>query len=370
MCMRILHVIGIMNRGGAETLLMNLYRNIDRERIQFDFAVHSSQTGVYDDEIRAMGGKIIYFPHYNGRNHLIYKKKWQLFLQNHPEYLIIHGHLRSTAAIYLNIAKRYGRIAIAHSHSTSSRGNRLNKFVKYLIQVPIRRIADYFFACSMQAGIWLFGQKVCAGNRFYILNNAIDSEKFIFSEEIRNKVRKELNIENTFVIGHVGNFDYTKNHSFIIDIFETIHHKYKNSSLVLIGGGDPELLKKIKKIAYQKGLTEYIRFLGIRNDINELLNAFDVFLFPSIHEGLGIAAVEAQANGLKCILSDKIPSEVRISENLEFLSLKAPSEFWAEQILVYKDGYIRENMRETIKKAGYDTNGTALWLTKFYLDII
>lgn len=370
MCLRILHVIGIMSRGGAETLLMNLYRNINREQIQFDFAVHSSQTGTYDDEIRLMGGKIIYFPHYNGRNHFIYKKKWELFLQNHPEYLIIHGHLRSTAAIYLNIAKQYGRITIAHSHSTSSRGNYLNKLVKCFMQFPIRHIADYFFACSNLAGIWLFGQKVCAGSRFYILNNAIDSEKFIFSEEIRNKVRKEFNIENTFVIGHVGNFDCTKNHSFIIDIFEAISHKYKESSLVLIGGGSPELIKKIKKAACQKGLRESIRFLGIRNDVNELLNAFDVFLFPSIHEGLGIAAVEAQANGLKCVLSDRIPSEVKMSENLEFLSLKSSSDFWAEQILVYKDGYIRKNMQETIKQAGYDISYTALWLTNFYLNII
>lgn len=370
MCLRILHVIGIMSCGGAETLLMNLYRNIDREQIQFDFAVHSSQKGTYDDEIRLMGGKIIYFPHYNGRNHFVYKKKWQLFLQNHPEYRIIHGHLRSTAAIYLNIAKQYGRITIAHSHSTSSRGNYLNKLVKCFMQFPIRHIADYFFACSKLAGIWLFGQKVCAGSRFYILNNAIDSKKFIFSEEIRNKARKEFNIENTFVIGHVGNFDCTKNHSFIIDIFEAISHKCKEVSLVLIGGGSPDLIKKIKKAAYQKGLRESIRFLGIRNDVNELLNAFDLFLFPSTHEGLGIAAVEAQANGLKCILSDKIPSEVKISENLEFLSLKSSSEFWAEQILVYKDGYIRKNMQETIKKAGYDIRDTALWLTNFYLNII
>lgn len=370
MCLRILHVIGIMNRGGAETLLMNLYRNIDRKQIQFDFAVHSSQTGAYDDEIRSLGGNIIHFPQYNGRNHFIYKKKWQLFLKNHPEYIIIHGHLRSTAAIYLNIAKRYERITIAHSHSTSSRGNYLNKLIKHFMQLPIRHIADYFFACSMQAGIWLFGRKVCAGSSFYILNNAIDSEKFVFSEEIRHKVRKEINIENTFVIGHVGNFDYTKNHSFIIDIFENINHKCKKSSLVLIGGGDPELFKKIKKIADQKGLTENIRFLGIRNDVNELLNAFDVFLFPSVHEGLGVVAIEAQTNGLKCILSDKIPPEVKISENLKFLSLKSPSEFWAEQILVYRDGYIRENMQETIKKAGYDINDTAQWLTKFYTKII
>lgn len=370
MCLRILHVVGIMSRGGTETLLMNLYRRIDREKIQFDFAVHSTQPGDYDQEILSLGGKIYYFPKYTGFNHLIYLKKWRLFFQTHPEHPIIHGHIRSTAAFYLTYAKKYHRKTIAHSHSTSSRGNKSEKIVKRILQYPIRYIADYFFACSLQSGIWLFGKKICKSNNFQVLHNTIDSKKFIFQENIRKQKRRELDIENRFVIGHVGNFDNEKNHPFLIDIMADLCQKDTACCLVLAGGGNLTLQKKIQYLARQKGVSSHIKFLGSRSDISDLLNAFDIFLLPSLHEGLGIAAIEAQANGLRCILSDTVPQEVQITDLAEFISLKQDASVWAEKILSYKNNRARRNMQKTVISAGYDISSTIHWMTDFYLDFM
>ncbi|MCI8871322.1 MAG: glycosyltransferase family 1 protein [Lachnospiraceae bacterium] len=370
MCLRVLQVVGSMNRGGAETLLMNLYRKMDREKVQFDFVVHDRKKGDYDDEIKALGGKIYYMPHYNVINHLFYVKEWHQFFLTHPQYPIIHGHMRSTAAIYLKMAKKYNRTAIAHSHGTSSRGNVIEKFVKALMQYPIRYTADYFFACSKEAGIWLFGSKICQSHRFKILNNAIDSSQFIFSEDLKMKKSIELEIEQRFVIGHVGNFDTVKNHAFLLEIFNCVCKKEPTCRLLLVGAGNSSLQKAIKEKVEQKGLSNKVQFLGKRTDVHELLNIIDVFVFPSLHEGLPVVIIEAQANGLMCLLSDTISKEVAITENVEFISLKRPAEFWAERILFYKNNYERKNMQEAIKHAGYDINRSVQWLTKYYLTIV
>lgn len=367
MCLRILHVVGIMGRGGLETLLMNLYRTIDKEKIQFDFMVHSRQKGDYDNEIKALGGNIYYVPHYNGTNHFTYVKEWNSFFRTHPEYPIIHGHMRSTAAVYLKIAKKYGRITIAHSHGTASRGNHFDKLVKSILQYPIRYHADYFFACSKKAGVWLFGSKICQNRNFHILNNGIDSSKFIYSEEIRDKKRKELGIGQQFVLGHIGNFDILKNHSFLIDIFDEVCKKEPTALLLLVGGGDAALQNKIIEKVNQRKLTNKVIFLGKRNDVNELLNVFDIFLLPSLHEGFGIAAIEAQANGLKCILSDNIPREVAITDNVEFIPLKSSAVLWANKILSYKNYHERKNMQKAIQNMKYDINDVTQRLTKFYM---
>lgn len=369
MCLRVLQVVGSMNRGGAETLLMNLYRKMDRKKVQFDFVVHDRKKGDYDDEIKALGGKIYYMPHYNGINHFLYVKNWHHFFLTHPQYLIIHGHMRSTASIYLKIAKKFSRIAIAHSHGTSSRGNGIERFVKALMQYPIRYTADYFFACSKEAGIWLFGNKICQSSNFKVLNNAIDSRQFIFSEELKLQKRKELNIENQYVVGHIGNFDIVKNHSFLIDVFHCVCLKDPACCLLLVGSGNNTLQKNIEEKVKEKGLTNKVKFLGKRTDVNELLNAIDIFIFPSLHEGLPVVVIEAQTNGLKCLLSDTISKEVAITENVEFISLKKSVEFWAERVLFYKDNYERKNMQEAIKHAGYDIEKVAQWLMKYYLTL-
>lgn len=362
---RVLQVFAQMNRGGAETMIMNLYRNIDREKIQFDFIVHTNEKCAYDDEIVQLGGKIFRVPVYKGKNHLHYKKSWHMFFKEHPEYKIIHGHVRSTAAIYLKIANKYNRITIAHSHSTSS-GSGISAVVKNIMQYPIRNTADYLFACSKSAGEWLYGKKACKKDNFYILNNAIDAKKFTFNQDVSNKVRKEFQLEGKFVVGHVGRFNTPKNHSFLIDIFKVITDKNENSVLMLVGDGD--MRKSIEKKVRDLELTDKVIFTGVRSDVPDLLQAINVFMFPSLYEGLGIAVIEAQAAGLPCIVANTVPKEVDITDLVRFLPLSKTSVEWANEILKYKSE-IRYNTFNEIRNANFDIEKNAKILLKSYINI-
>jgi len=362
----VLHVFALMNRGGAETMIMNLYRNIDRSKIQFDFMVHTEEECAFDDEINKFGGKIFSVPAYEGRNHISYKKSWEDFFKNHPEYKIIHGHVRSTASIYLKIAKKYGLTTIAHSHSTSS-GTGFLAIAKNILQYPIRYTADYLFACSESAGVWLFGKRACKKDNFFILNNAIDTKKFIFNSTVREEIRKEFQIKDKFVIGHVGRLHAQKNHMFLIDIFKEVHDRNKNAILMLVGDGElrHSIEKKIKKL----GLSDSVIFTGVRLDIPELLQAMDMFLFPSLHEGLPVTLVEAQASGLKILASDTITKEIAFTDLVNFYSLRSSPKKWAVKALNSLNRNTRQNYLTEIKNANYDIEENAKWLENFYLTL-
>ena len=362
---RVLHVLGKLNRGGAETMIMNIYRNIDRSKIQFDFVIHTNEKCDYNDEIIKLGGKIYSVPHYIGRNHFKYKKAWNNFFNKYSEYKIIHGHIRSTAAIYLKIAKKYGLVTIAHSHSTASRGNKIEQFVKNIMQVPIRYIADYLFACSDEAGVWLFGKKSIKKENYKIVKNAIDVNKYIFDENNRNEMRKILNIENKFVVGHVGNFTYPKNHKFLIDIFYQVQMENKNSILLLVGDG--ELRSHIEKQMIDLDIKDKVILTGVVKNVNDYMQAMDVFVFPSIFEGLGIAVIEAQAAGLPCVVADTIPDEAFITNLIKKISLNKGSQVWSDQILKYTKYDKRDTYKEVCNH-GYDICKTAKWLENFYLE--
>lgn len=365
---RVLQVFAQMNRGGAETMIMNLYRNIDRTKVQFDFIVHTNEKCAFDDEIMSLGGHIYRVPRYTGKNHFQYKKAWQEFFKKHPEYKIIHGHVRSTASIYLKIAKKYGLTTIAHSHNTSS-GTGFSAAVKNLMQYPIRYTADHLFACSMSAGKWLFGEKALKKENFHILKNAIDTKKFIFNKSIRAEKRQELQVGNRFLIGHVGRFHPQKNHDFLVNVFKEIHDRNKNAVLLLVGDG--ELRESIKNKVDDLGLTDNVIFTGVRSDVPELFQAMDVFLFPSNYEGLGIVVVEAQAAGLPCVVADTIPVEAFISDLVTELSLTQSKIDWAMSVLehVNEKEYERPNTMNLIKNKGYDILDTSKKIEQFYLNI-
>lgn len=365
--LRVLQVFAEMNRGGAETMIMNLYRNIDRSKVQFDFVVHTKNKCAFDDEIRLMGGNIYNVPAYSGKNHFQYKKAWDNFFKEHPEYRVIHGHVRSTASIYLKKAKKFGLTTIAHSHNTSS-GSGISAVVKNILQYQIRYIADYLFACSQNAGIWLFGNKACEKDNFIILNNAIESKSFVFNEDVRDKKRKELQLENYFIIGHVGRFHPQKNHTFIVDIFKELSEKNSKMRLLLVGDGT--LRKEIEKKVNNLGLSDKVIFTGVRPDIPELLQAMDVFLFPSLFEGLPVTLVEAQASGIEIFASDSISREVAITNLINYYSLNSTPAEWAKMIL--KNGCVRKrkNFSSEIEDANYDIEKNSLWLEEFYKNII
>ncbi|MCL2410685.1 MAG: glycosyltransferase family 1 protein [Treponema sp.] len=363
---RILHVLGNLDRGGAETFIMNIYRHIERSRIQFDFMVHTMDKWAYDDEILSLGGQIYRVPPYRIVNHVQYESEWSKFLKNNNSYKMIHGHMTSTASVYLKLAKRKGITTASHSHNTSS-GQGVSAIIKDMLQVPLKSMADYLFACSMAAGKWCYGKDFHERTNFHMIQNAIDTEKFIYNPFVRNLKREELGIESKFIIGHIGRFNAQKNHSFLIDIFKNIYDQNRNAILLLVGDG--VLRKNIEKKVEKLGLKDNVIFTGVRSDIPELLCAMDVFLLPSLYEGLPVTLVEAQANGLRCIISDVITQEAKVTNLLEYLPLQESASYWARKILEFEKGYERENMQKVMANAGFDIKNVAKWLEDFYCEV-
>lgn len=364
-CIRVLQVLGGLNRGGAETMVMNLYRNIDRNKIQFDFIKHTESKCAYDDEIKELGGRIYSIPKYKVYNHFQYKKAWNNFFKKHPEYKIIHGHVRSTATIYLKIAKKYGLYTIAHSHSTSS-GKGIKAIIKNMLQFRIRYIADYCMGCSKEANEWLYGKKVANSSRCTVLNNGIDIEKFAFNDEIRNDIRRKFNLKNEEVlIGHVGRFSSVKNQDFLVDIFwEYYNNINKKAKLILIGDG--ELREKIKQKVKKFNLEKQVIFEEAVKNVQDYYNAMDIFIFPSLYEGLGIVLIEAQASGLNCLVSDKVPKNVAITDRIEFISLNKPANYWSKKIIVNAEK--RTEKYKSMINTKYDIKNCVKKIEKIYLE--
>lgn len=349
--MRILQVLGGLNRGGAETLIMNIYRNINRTKVQFDFVIHTKERGAYYDEIIALGGKVYHCPKYNGKNHFAYVNWWKNFFKKHTEYSVVHGHVRSTAAIYLKIARRYNKFAIAHSHSTSA-GQGFSGFVKKIMQFGIRFNADYFLGCSYAANKWLFGRKIADDkSRCLILRNGVDLTKFSFDEETRNKKRQELQLSEKFVVGTVGRIETPKNPLFIIAIFNEVLKNYNNSALLWVGDGS--LSDKVKSYAEELHINDKIVFVGSKDNVQDYLQAMDVFLFPSLWEGLGMSLIEAQAMGLSCICSDAIPKEADVTDLIQRIDLNVSPSRWAEELLKSRNRN-RISHKVEIQNSGYD----------------
>ncbi len=352
---RVLQVVTYMGRGGLETMLMNYYRQLDRSRVQFDFLVHRDFEADYDAEILSLGGRIHRLPQLNPFSSG-YLKALDNFFAQHKEYKIVHSHLDCMAGIPLKYAKKHGvPMRIAHSHSSSQ-----TKDKKYLLKLLFKRNipknATQLFACSQKAGDWMFG-----GADFQVVNNAIDAKVYAFDPDIRAEARKELGISpDALVVGHVGRFDPPKNHDFILRIFAQLP---PNARLLLIGDG--ALRRQTEEQASKLGIADRVIFTGVRKDVPRLLQAMDVFLFPSTYEGLPVSIVEAQAAGLPCLISDKVPMECKKTDLVEQIPLERPTEHWAQQVLQAAK-LPRTDQYEEIKKAGFDIAANALWLQNFY----
>ncbi len=360
---RILHVVVNMNRGGAETLIMNLYRNIDRSKVQFDFL--TCKEGVFDQEIRQLGGTIHRIPYISEVGHFGYMKELNQFFSTNNQYDIVHSHLNKMSGLVVKTAKKHGmKFCISHSHNTGGEGNVLAQGYKWYSGIFIPTHSDFTFACSEAAAKWLFGNR---SNHAKLLNNGIELETFRYSSEIREMVRKELGITDQLVIGHVGRFNKQKNHRFLIEVFAELIKKRPNSLLLLCGDG--VLRSDIEKRVRELNIEEHVRFLGVRSDIHRLLQAFDVFVFPSLHEGLPVTLIEAQAAGVPCIISNEITKEVDLGLDLmKFLSI-ATIDSWVDALEKLELTMInRENMQlEKLSERGYDIRNTASWLQDFYI---
>ncbi len=342
-------------------MLMNLYRKIDREKIQFDFIVDHPEQLYFAEEVKALGGKIYSMPTFKGYNIRQVKKAWRNFFQSHPEYKILHSHVRSYASIYIPIAKKYGLYTIIHSHSNSNASG-ISALVKKILQYPLRNCADYLLACSQKAGEWLFGKKACNSNRFEVFENALDIEKYQPNTAVRNRYRSELQIEDKTAYGHVGRFHESKNHMFLLEVFSKIHSRDDNTVLLLVGDGS--LREDIENKIVELGIKDSVILLGNRSDIAECLWCMDIFLFPSKWEGLGLSLIEAQAAGLPCYVSDTVPKEATLSDLIEYLPINS-SEQWLTAIM--NSDKTRRDVRENIKKAGYDICDSVKKLTELYL---
>lgn len=327
---RVLQVVNDMHRAGLETMLMNYYRNMDRNEIQFDFLTHRTEKSDYDDEILSMGGKMYYAPRLYPQNYPAYFKYMKQFFAEHPEYQIVHSHIDSMSYLPLLAAKKAGvPIRIAHSHNTSI--DRDFKYVlKQFFRFKITSVANYYCACGQEAGEFLF-----PGREATIIPNAIEVNRFLYNAEMREKKREELGLNDEFVLGNVGRLSYQKNHKFLIEIFSEVHKKEANTVLLLIGVGEKE--QEIREQIHTLGLDKAVRFLGNRSDVNELYHAMDIFIMPSFFEGIPVTGIEAQFAGLPCIFSDRVPQEVRFSEKCDFISLQSNLDRWVDVILEYKN---------------------------------
>lgn len=361
---RVLQENVIMDPGGIESLLMNLYRHMDRNVVQFDFLLHRSQRGTFDDEIESLGGRIYRTEPFNPFHHQKYMKSMEDVLRAHPEYKIIHAHSELNYWP-LKVAKKLGvPVRIAHSHNAKSTIN-LKYFFLLYEKLFIKKTASDLFMCSTIAGEWSYGHKAVADGTCVFLKNGIEVEKYAYNEEVRAEVRKKMELGDKLVIGHVGRFMQQKNHDFLIDIFKNIHDKNPESMLLLVSEG--RLLNEIKTKVNSLGLTDAVQFLGFRDDVHELMQAMDVFVLPSLWEGLPFTLVESQSAGLPSVISDVISDEAIVTDVITKVSLKEKADKWADVILEVYRNTKRKEISDQVRAAGFDIVSTARWLQEFYV---
>lgn len=358
---RVLHITDGMNRGGIETFIMNVYRSIDRDLIQFDFLISFPDKCDYEDEILKLGGRI-YRTTPKKEGIVKFIRNTNKLLKHMPNYEVVHIHVSSLASAlsWILTKVRKAPVRIFHSHNTQNKKD-LKSVLRKIGQGIVKYNSEYLCACSREAGEFLFGSR--QRTQFITINNGIDSNKFFYDVKSRNLLRSDLNLENKLVIGHVGRFNEQKNHEFIIEIFDKVNKKDNNTILLLVGKG--ELESKIRKKVKLLNLEESVLFLGLRDDINKILNGMDIFLMPSFHEGLPVVGVEAQATGIKCFMSDSITREVDIAGLVEFINLDKSPEFWAERILKSK-GYDRCNKTQAINDYEFDIKQVVQKLSNLY----
>ena len=361
------HIVGKWLGGGVEAVIMNYYRNIDRSKVQFDFICDSDSTNIPYDEIESLGGRVILVPPY--QKLFKYKKELKrIFKENN--YQIVHSHINTLSVFPLSVAKKVGiPIRIAHSHSTSNKKEWKKNLLKNVLKPFSKKYANKYMCCSELAGRWLFGNKEYDKGIVYLLNNAIDLDKFSYNEVTRISKRNELGIgKETFVVGHIGRFVKQKNHEFLIDVFNEIKKKHDDSVLLLAGQGP--LMDEIKAKVNDLALEDSVKFLGQRNDVNELYQAFDLFLLPSLYEGLPVVGVEAQASGNLCFLSNDMTKETKVLDSTKFMSLDNSAEEWANEILKDYGTYKKHDTKEEVSKYGFNIKEEAQKLVQKYYEYI
>ena len=383
---RVLHVFGKLELGGAESRIMDIYRHIDRSKVQFDFVVHTPDRGYFEDEIIKMGGRVFRVPRFRLFNIISYKKAFREFFEDYGnEFTVVHGHMTSTASIYLPIAKKAGvRTTVAHARSAGVDPG-IKGFLTRLLRRNLWKKADYLFTCSKKAGISVFGQKAVDKGLVRFVPNAIRVGLFAFNSKYRDDIRKEYGINDRFVVGHVGRLHYSKNHEYLIDIFAELIRMYDDAkeadkglrpALLLVGDGP--IRADIEERISSLGITDDVILAGNQKDIYRFYDAMDCFVYPSRYEGLPGTVVEAQSSGLRCIISDSICEEVQLTDLLTVRSINEDADQWAGEIYEYMTGYDpdpadkesaakkRTGYAKQVYNAGFDVTLQAQKMTRFY----
>ncbi|MBQ7615503.1 MAG: glycosyltransferase [Butyrivibrio sp.] len=381
---RVLHVLGVLGLGGAECRIIDLYRNMDRDKIQFDFLVHCSpeKTGkksptsdelmavrepdYFDNSVYKLGGRIFCLPKFTGTNIGDYKAAVKQFFEQHPnEWKVVQGHMTSTAAIYLPIAKKAGiPICIAHARSAGV-DNGIKGIATRFFRNPLQKpgTTDYNFACSKEAGYSVFGKDLMDSGKVKILPNAINLNHFAYDPVKREQIREELGVSNALVIGHVGSFRYAKNHEFLLNVFANVcrfldyddlnqYNMLHGMRIKLLMLGTGSLMEDMKKLADKLHISDRCIFAGNKSNASDYYQAMDYFCFPSRYEGLPGSVIEAQAAGLQCLVSDAVTQEVCVTELVSMRSINSEPRDWARKILddlMLWDDYRPDPLEEEIK---------------------
>lgn len=342
--MRVAQIVGKMVSGGVEAVVMNYYRNIDKNKIQFDFFADSDSTNIPRSEIESLGGKVVIIPPYQDLKHYIPEMIDRFRLGN---YKIVHSHINTLSVFPLYAAKKASvPIRIAHNHSTAGKGETKKNILKYMLRPFGRMFPTNLAACTKYAGEWMWGKKAYANGEITIFNNAINIDMFKRNNAARDRIRNELGISDKFVLGHVGRFCYQKNQEFLIDILAEVKKKKHDAVLMFVGAGNT--MDMVLSKAEKMGLKDSVLFLGIKDDVADYYSAMDIFILPSRYEGLGMVAIEAQCAGLPVIASTDVPEETKVTDNIIFLNLSDGAEKWSSYVIGsdldkdYKDLCLRE----------------------------
>jgi len=346
---------------------MDLYRHMDRSRVQFDFLVHTDREGYFDKEIKELGGRIFRLPRFKAYNYFAYRKAAAAFFREHHEFRVVQGHITSTASIYLPVAKKAG-IPVTAAHARSAGVDKgLKGVLTRFLRRNLSKKTDVMFTCSRLAGISVFGKQAVEEGRVIFIPNAIDCAAFDYNKAVREKMRRELGLSGRYVIGHVGSFRYAKNHEYLLRVFAELckgqEQEGKNYALLLLGEGSG--MEGIKELARELGIESQVYFPGNRSNVGEYYQAMDYFVYPSRFEGLPGAVVEAQTAGLYCLISDRICEEVMVTDLAAAMDIRQEPGKWAEYIRKTA-GYQRQGRMEEMQRAGFDVNAQVKAMTRFY----
>ena len=367
---KVLQVLNSLGRGGIETFIVSVYQQMDLETVSFDFAIMEGKATDQIAEIQKLGAKVYVYPRLTARTIPAFLAWWKAFFKKHKgEYQVVHGHVFTSAALYLPLAKKAGCYTIVHSHSTriAREGrSKLEMWARQLLLKPLKtsRWIDKRLACSVDAGRWLFGPN----SDFEVIKNGIQIPRFRFEFQTRQRIRANLGVkEGEWLIGHVGNGTEAKNHLFLLAAFAEFHKAHPSSKLVLVGDLS-RLQTVIRDFVVTHDLTDCVNVIGIRSDVPQLMMAMDLFVFPSTYEGLGIVLIEAQCWGLPCLASDVTPKEAKVSDWYWEKPLQHTPKQWAQTMadLLNNATIMREDAWQQVKASGYDVQDAMVRLRQLY----